>query len=141
MDQDELMLRLIEKEIDLYTFYLGVTISLSVFVFGTTGAILAFQLNRSLDSIIGYSLLVPVFLNIGFSCICRKGVRIANNLAEGHSKRIEMLKDSKEFYLREAIGVYDFSALPETLDLLSNLYLCTAIGVLLRFVLWRAQVH
>ncbi len=141
MDQDELMLKLIEKDIDLYKFYLGVIITLSGFVFGTTGAVMTYHQTNYSNPFIGYSLIFPALLNVGSWLICRGGIGPASKLAEGIERRASILKSSRCFYAKEAIGIYDFQTLPKTLRLFSWLYYLTTLGILVLLMLWRAQVH
>lgn len=133
MNDDELLLAILEKDIDLYKFYLDVSLKLSIFVFGTTGAIVSYQqASLSRSPLIGLSLIFPLLLNLGFAIICKTGVRPAVELAREHETRVRTLRSQRGRDL--GIEAYDLTSLPRTLELLGWLYLTTSLALGIFFI-------
>jgi hypothetical protein len=73
--------RKIDKDLELYRFYLDISIKTALFALGVTGALVSFYFSQSQKSLIAPSLLVPFILNIGFSVLqgCFKvGIKLSN---------------------------------------------------------------
>jgi hypothetical protein len=140
MNDDELLMSIIEKDIDLYKFYLDVSLKLSIFVFGTTGAIVSYQqANLAKNSLIGFSLIFPLVLNLGFAVICRRGIRPAIELSHEHQARVNALRLQRNHAL--AIEAYDLTPLPKILELLGCMYLLTSIALAVFFAIWMDQTN
>ena len=78
-----------EFEIDLYKFYLDMSVKGSLFAFGLTGALISYVFaNRQTDHLLVWSLLLPMILNAGlprpilreYSCIRKNEARSRGNL-------------------------------------------------------------
>lgn len=58
-----------DKEVEMYKFYLEIVLKTSIFVFGITGAITSYCLANVTQSLIKFSLLLPLVMNAGFACM------------------------------------------------------------------------
>jgi hypothetical protein len=65
----DLLWKQYQLEVDLYKFYLEMTLKFSTFYYVATGAIVSFYFSRTDVSLIRYSLLFPILMSIGFGAI------------------------------------------------------------------------
>ncbi len=66
MDDRESAWRELDKDVDLYKFYLDLLLKAGAFVLGITGALTSYYFAHEKDVLIVYSLLLPVVVNGGF---------------------------------------------------------------------------
>lgn len=125
MDEKELIWRELDKDIDLYKFYLDVIIKSAIFVFGITGGIVSYYFANKSKPLIQYSLIFPMIINFGFFLICVFSIKFAETLKDEH------------YRVCEKAGVlipYEMSPLSNLLRLFSVMYgLCT-VGLLVLLV-------
>jgi len=65
----DLLWKQYQLQVDLFKFYLELTVKFTAFYFAATGAILSFYFSRTDVSLIRYSLLFPIFMSLGFGAI------------------------------------------------------------------------
>jgi hypothetical protein len=121
MNQEDKNWKELDKDIELYKFYIEIAIKSAIFVFGITGAIVSYYFSNQIKELMEYSLFVPIILNGGCFFICFSNI--------GASKR---LKD-KHYTLCQQVGVdgyYEMEALPQLLYLFSIMYALITIGLL-----------
>jgi hypothetical protein len=74
----------IDKDIELYQFYLDVSIKAAVFLMATTGAIASYVLSKSGVAIINFALAFPAVVNGGFTFLFFSSIKEAKRLAQVH---------------------------------------------------------
>lgn len=112
----------IDKLIDLYKFYLELIINSAKFIFTITGAMLSWYLIHKNDTLLKYSLLLPLLLNLGFCIICLLGRKPAKNMAQ----------EVKESYFSKRVRMYpDLKPLIYVINLFIICYSIIAIGLAL----------
>jgi hypothetical protein len=122
MENKEKLWKLIEKDIELYKFYLELMIKASVFVFGITGAIVSYYLAHRGTPLLQLSLIVPIIMCAGFSVICFKGKIFADVMCADHYK------------ISDKLGIeaaYELSPLPDSLLILFIIYALISIALIL----------
>lgn len=68
MDASELLWKQYQQNVDLYKFYMDLTIKFNVFFYAVTGAIISFALTEhNGNELIRYSLLLPLVMSLCFS--------------------------------------------------------------------------
>jgi hypothetical protein len=87
MNNKEWVWRELDKDLDLYKFYLELLLKAGGLILGVTGAITSYYFaNDRKQPLIVYSLLLPLIVNGGFCLICAFGVRFAEILRKSHYK-------------------------------------------------------
>lgn len=67
MDTLEILWRQYSLTVELYKFYMDLTVKFNVFYYAVTGAILSFYFaNQNIDDV-KYSLLLPILMSIAFA--------------------------------------------------------------------------
>jgi hypothetical protein len=66
LSERELLWRQYNLHVDLYKFYLDISLKLNVFFYLITGGILTFYFANSSEPLIRYSLLLPIILSVAF---------------------------------------------------------------------------
>jgi hypothetical protein len=125
MDEKEQIWREIDKDIDLYKFYLELVIKSAIFVFGITGGITSYYFAHENKPLIQYSLILPVIMNTGFFLICVFSIKFSEALREDH------------YVVCEKVGVtapYEMSPLSNVLRIFSTMYGLCALGMLTLFI-------
>ena len=116
--------RRLEKDVDLYKFYIGFLLKIAAFALGLTGAIVSYYLAHRIDHLMVYSLLLPLLVNVGLFILCSISIRLADELRQQHYLVCEELN----------IGFfYEMSPLSNLLRLFSIMYALIAIGIALLF--------
>ena len=113
MDEKEIAWRELEKDIELYKFYLDLIVKSAIFVFGITGGVISYYFANESKPLVLYSLIVPLLMNSGFFVIYIFSVNFAETLRNSH------------YLVCEKAGVlipYEMSPLPSILRLLSLMY-------------------
>lgn len=68
MDSSELLWRQYQQNVDLYKFYMDLTIKFNVFFYAVTGAIVSFALTqRDGNDLIRFALLLPLVMSLSFA--------------------------------------------------------------------------
>jgi hypothetical protein len=125
MENREILWNLLEKDIDLYKFYLQLIIKASVFIFGITGAIVSYYLAHRDTPYLQLSLIVPIIMCGAFSFICLKGKVFADVMCEEH------YRISDELGIKT---VYEFSPLPDSLIILFILFGVISIALIILMI-------
>lgn len=120
MDRKDFVWKQIEKDIELYKFYLELLLKSAVFMFGITGAIISYFLSNEGKPLMAFSLLVPMLLNFGFFLICLLSHKYAVVLKEKHYNLCESV---------DVMAPYEMSPLPNMLKLFSIIYGIMVIGI------------
>lgn len=74
----------LEKDLDLYKFYLDILLKAAAFILGITGAVTSYYFAHAREKYIVYSLILPFIINIGFLLICSFGAGFAETLKNDH---------------------------------------------------------
>ena len=125
MDEKEIIWRELEKDIDLYKFYLDVIIKSAIFVFGITGGIISYYFANESKPLIQYSLIFPTIMNGGFFLICVFSIKFTETLKNDH------------YRVCEKAGVlipYEMSPLSNILRLFSVMYGLSTVGLVILLV-------
>jgi hypothetical protein len=112
----------IEKDLDLYKFYLDLLVKAATLVFPITGAMAAYCLANLDKHQIKLGLAVPLLLNAGWAAICALGWKPARKMAAEHNE-----------LCREAgfTTPYDLSPLPHLVLTFAIVYGSVAVGLAL----------
>jgi hypothetical protein len=121
----EMMWRKLEKDIDLYKFYLDIAIKTAVFAFGITGALVSYYFS-SRQPLVGYALLFPAVMNGGFSVLFHASIDASRKLKESHERTCGEL----------GLPPFDMRPLPSVCVIFASMYLLAAIGLLIIFGLY-----
>ncbi|MHB1642726.1 MAG: hypothetical protein ACYDD9_06440 [Acidithiobacillus sp.] len=69
MDRQELLWRQYQQNVDLYKFYMDLTIKFNVFFYAATGAIVSYVLaQHNGNDLIQYALVLPLVMSLCFGC-------------------------------------------------------------------------
>lgn len=120
MDEKDFLWKQIEKDIELYKFYLELLLKSAVFVFAITGGVISYFFSNEEKPLMALSLFIPILMNLGFFLICLFSHKFAVVLKEEH------------YRLCEGAGVtvpYEMSPLPNMLKLFSILYGIVVVGI------------
>jgi hypothetical protein len=90
----------IDKDIELYRFYLDVSVKASVFLMAVTGGIASYVLSQPVGPIISIALAFPAVVNAGFTVLFFYSITEAERIARVH---IEACKE---------VGVREFNMNP-----------------------------
>ena len=74
----------IDKDIELYRFYLDVSIKTAVFLMGITGAIVSYVLSNPGNQIVSIALAFPALMNAGFGVLFFYSIGEAKRIARLH---------------------------------------------------------
>lgn len=117
---DDGLWRRFEREVDLYKFYLDLTIKASLFALGITGAMTSYVFKNRSDSVLVWSLLVPIILNAGFFLLFNGSVKASKQMIKDHDKTCESLG---------TVRAFDMRPLPNLCRILSFMYLLVTLGL------------
>ena len=124
MDDKESAWRELDKDVDLYKFYLDLLLKGAAFVLGITGALTSYYFSHEKEALTVYSLLLPVVVNGGFCLICIFSIQFALTLRRAHY----------EVCARAGVEApYEMSALPGLLILCSAVFAIVAVGLAVLF--------
>ena len=132
MSDSDIVWRKIEKDIDLYKFYLELILKSGIFVLGITGGLVSFYFANQGKDLIIYSLLMPTLMNLGFFVICFKSIRFANVMRKEHFKFCKKVGIEKG---------YNFRPLAEFLQLFSCIYGVTWVALLIYLLYVKSHNH
>jgi hypothetical protein len=76
----------IDKDIELYRFYLDVSVKAAVFLMGVTGAIASYVLSNPRNHIVSVALAFPALMNAGFAVLFFYSIREAKRIAKLHKE-------------------------------------------------------
>ena len=125
---DDTLLKRYEKEVDLYKFYMEISVKGSLFAFGITGALLSyFFANHEQNRFLVWSLMLPVVLNAGFFVLFFASIRASTKMMHDHKKTCEELN---------ALEPFDTNPLPALCKILSCMYGLVTIGLLAAMVIY-----
>jgi hypothetical protein len=118
--------RELEKDIDLYKFYLDLLLKAVASVLAITGAITSFYFAHEREPLFVYSLLLPFIINAGFCLICGLSVGFAQVLRRNHY----------EICTKAGVqNAYEMSPLPGLLYLCSVISGVIAVGLATLFII------
>ena len=121
MTQTNILLKRYEREIDLYKFYLDISVKASLFAFGVTGALLSYYFtNREDNEFLVWSLSLPMILNAGFFVLFFASIRASTKMTCDHENTCKQLND---------IEAFDTNPLPALCKILSFMYGLVTIGL------------
>ncbi len=126
MNRRSLIWQQLEKDLDLYKFYLELILKAAVFVFGITGALVSYFLTHKGKPLMVYSLLLPIVMNFGFFLLCILGIPLAETMRMEHSR---ICKEA------EITLPYELGPLPGMLRIFSAIYGLTTGGLIGLFIL------
>ena len=122
MTQTDILIKRYEREIDLYKFYLDISVKASLFAFGITGALLSyFFANREDNEFLIWSLVLPMILNAGFFVLFFASIRASTKMTCDHKRTCKQLND---------IEAFDTNPLPVLCKILSFMYGLVTFGLL-----------
>lgn len=81
----------IDKDLELYRFYLDMSVKVAVFVMTVTGAIASYVLSNSASRVSKIGLLFPALMNAGFAVLFFYSIRQAQVLFDDHKSECEEL--------------------------------------------------
>ena len=119
------MWRKLEKDIDLYKFYLDISIKTAIFVFGITGALVSYYFSGK-QSLAVYALLFPAVMNCEFFILFRASIAASNKLRDSHEHTCRQL---------ELQPAFDMNPLPSVCMIFSSMYFLATVGLLTIFAL------
>ncbi|MCI0563045.1 MAG: hypothetical protein MN733_31595 [Nitrososphaera sp.] len=91
-DKDTTLRWKIDKDIELYRFYLDISVKAAVFLMGLTGAISSYVLsNADSKNIVGIALAFPALMNAGFAVLFFYSSIEAKRIANLHKEACEEL--------------------------------------------------
>ena len=125
MIDNDMLWRQVDKDIELYKFYLEILIKAAMVIFAITGGITSYCLAHDDSPLMAYSLLLPIILNTSFSLICFMGLAPAKFMVQGH---IDICENN------DALIPYDFTPLIHVLYLFISMYTMVAIGLFILFI-------
>jgi hypothetical protein len=85
-DKDMTLRWKIDKDIELYRFYLDVSVKAAVFLMGVTGAIASYVLSNPGNQIVSIALAFPALMNAGFAVLFFYSSIEANRIANLHKE-------------------------------------------------------
>lgn len=112
MDDRELLWKQYELNVDLYRSYLELALKLNLFYYAITGGILSFYFSRPDESLIRFSLVLPVLMSMAFCAFFIYGAILSRHT------RAEIFK------IRDALGL---QTAPEVQVLIVFLWIFAAI--------------
>ena len=122
------LLKRYEKEIDLYKFYLDISVKASLFAFGITGALLSyFFANHEKDKFLVWSLTLPIILNAGFFVLFFASIGASTTMMYDHMKTCEQLNGLEPF---------DTNPLPSLCKILSCMYALVTLGLVIVLLIY-----
>ncbi len=117
----------IEKDLDLYKFYLDLLVKAATFVFAISGAMASYCLANAEKPSIRFGLLAPFLLNLGWAAICVLGWKPARKMASEHN----------ELCLKAGFATpYDLSPLPHLVLTFAVVYGLVAVGLMGLMLFW-----
>lgn len=125
MSQNESAWKAVEADLDLYKFYLEVTLKAAAFALTITGAIVSFYLANVAESALRFALAVPLVLAAGFAYLFRASIPRAQALLSSHVESCD----------KAGIREYDLRPLEALLRILFYLHSLVATGLLI-LLLW-----
>jgi hypothetical protein len=75
----------LERDIEVYRFYLDVSVKASIFLMAVTGGISSYVLSKSDSPIISVALAFPAIINAGFAVFFFYSIREARRIAQVHT--------------------------------------------------------
>ena len=122
------LLKRYEKEVELYKFYLEISVKCSLFAFGITGALASyFFANHEQNRFLVWSLMLPVVLNGGFFVLFFSSILASTKMMNDHKMTCEGLN---------ALEPFDMNPLPALCKILSCMYGLVTIGLLAAMVIY-----
>ena len=90
-DKDIILRWKIDKDIELYQFYMDASVRAAVFLMGITGAIASYVLSNSGNQIVSIALAFPALMNAGFGVLFFYCIREAKRIAKLHKEACTQL--------------------------------------------------
>jgi len=120
MEGTEILWKQYSQSIDLFKFYMELTVKFNVFYYAVTGAILSFYFaNQSIEDI-KYALILPIIMSIGFAGFFIYGAFLMKYL------------QAEVFRIRDTLGL---QVAPDVGVLSVLLYIFSAVFLLVAFAL------
>ena len=90
---NELLWKQYSMWVDLYKFYVDITIKINIFYYAITGAMLSFYFSRIDHSLIKYSLLLPIAMSLALAGLSITGIKLLE------------ISRSEVFSIRDKLGL------------------------------------
>jgi hypothetical protein len=116
MEDKDWAWRELEKDLDLYKFYLEFLLKAVASVLAITGAITSFYFAHAQEPLMVYSLLLPFVINAGFSVACSLSIGFAQVLRRDHYEICARAGIQKAYEMSPLLGL---------------LYLCSVVSGLI----------
>lgn len=120
MDPQELLWRKFAQDVDLYKFYLEISVKAALFAFGITGALASYFFSTEAKDVVVYSLIFPLILNLGFFILFRASVKASTEMMRVHERMAQQI---------EGVDAYDMNPLPSVCQLLAYMYALASVGL------------
>lgn len=91
MEKNDILLKDYEICVELFKYYLSISIQLNLFYYAITGAILSFHFTQENVNISIIALLLPILLSLGFGILFLYGAKLAYNFKVNLKKRADKL--------------------------------------------------
>ncbi|MEK6589924.1 MAG: hypothetical protein AABZ11_04520 [Nitrospinota bacterium] len=122
MDDRELMWKQYQLNVDLYRSYLELVLKINLFYYAITGAIVSFYFAHESESLVRFSLVLPLVMSVAFS-----GFFVYGAILSRHTR-------TEIFKIRDALG---FQTAPEVRVLIVFLWIFAVIFALVAaMLLW-----
>lgn len=124
-DHTEVLWKQYAMWVDLFKFYIDITIRINIFYYAITGAILSYYLSHSSEPLIKYSLLLPVGMSLAFLLLFIIGMILLE------------VSRREVFSIRDELGLIaapEFRVLSLILAIFSFLFLVVAIAMIVLLV-------
>jgi len=108
------------QDVDLYKFYLDISVKAALFVFGISGALVSYFFSSNAKDVVVYALVFPLILNVGFFVLFHASIKASSEMRDVHKQTSKAL---------EGVEAYDMEPLPSVCRILSYMYLLAAAGL------------
>ena len=118
MDKEATLWR-IDKDLELYSSYLDITLKATTFVLAITGAITSYYLAHHKETLIVLSLVLPLIMNVGFLVLALYSIGVAQRIEASHIKNC----------LAAEIEPYNLRPLPSMLRISAAIFFLSSLGL------------
>lgn len=126
MDKD-ILWKQFSLYVDLYKFYMDLTIKVNLFYYGITGAILSFYFAHPSTPLIKYSLYLPILMSLMFSAVFFYGAHLMPILR----RDLFGIRDKLNLATAPDLGIL-------TIVLRSFAFLLVIVAICLGILVWKA---
>lgn len=122
-EEDTLRWR-IDKDIELYRFYLEISVKVAVFLLSVTGATASYVLANPRSHLSGMALAFPALINVGFAVLFGYSIGESKRLFDRHTRACKEL----------GVAEFNMNPLRSVCQIFSLMFSITAVGLLLLMV-------